>query len=341
MRPRSCASPHDRVAVRPGSAPPAATPPMRKRWFLGLVATLALYLGLSLWFGVAGVLRSLGTLPWWCWVLVPVLVTAGYLLLFQRWQFYLRQLGHPLAWRPSSRIYVAGLALVAAPGRSGEALRGLWLQRRHGIPLQVGVGVTLAERVTDLAGALLVLAWGLGGRILPALVVGGGTLAIGAWLLTHPAALRRLEGFLDRLPAHRRWHGLTRLLREALGAAGRLRRLLRPWPLLAGTALAAVVWLIEAAALMGLLQLQGDPLALTQAAVIRTAMALGGVLSFLPAGVGTAEATAIGLAVAFGVDRPAALAVTLVLRVCTVLLPTAVGLVALGRQGDGDGAMPA
>ncbi len=314
---------------------------MKKRWFLGLVATLALYLGLSIWFGFANVMRSLGALPWWCWLLVPAMVAVGYLLLFQRWQFYLRQLGQPLAWRPSSRIYVAGLALVAAPGRSGEALRGLWLQRRHGIPMQVGVGVTLAERVTDLAGALLVLAWGLGGRILPALVAGGGTLAIGAWLLTHPAALRRLEAFLDRLPAHRRWHGLTRLLREALGAVGRLRRLLRPWPLLVGTALAALVWLIEASALMGLLQLQGDPLALSQAAVIRTAMALGGVLSFLPAGVGTAEATAIGLAVAFGVERPAALAVTLVLRVCTVLLPTAVGLVVLGRHRDDGEAMAA
>ena len=313
---------------------------MKKRWFLGLVATLVLYLGLSFWFGIANVMRSLAALPWWCWVVVPALVALGYLLLFQRWQFYLRQLGHPLPWPPSSRIYAAGLSLVAAPGRSGEALRGLWLQRRHGIPLQVGMGVTLAERGTDLAGALLVLAWGLGGRVLPALLAGGGTLAFGAWLLTHPAALRRLEAFLDRLPAHRRWRGLTRLLREALGAVSRLRQLLRPWPLLVGTALAALVWLIEASALMGLVQALGDPLALTQAAVIRTAMALGGVLSFLPAGVGTAEATAIGLAVAFGVDRSAALAVTLVLRVCTVLLPTAVGLLVLGRHGEGEGVGP-
>ena len=313
---------------------------MKKRWFLGLVATLVLYLGLSFWFGIANVMRSLAALPLWCWVVVPALVALGYLLLFQRWQFYLRQLGHPLPWPPSSRIYAAGLSLVAAPGRSGEALRGLWLQRRHGIPMQVGVGVTLAERVTDLAGALLVLAWGLGGRVLPALLAGGGTLAFGAWLLTHPAALRRLEAFLDRLPAHRRWRGLTRLLREALGAVSRLRQLLRPWPLLVGTALAALVWLIEASALMGLVQALGDPLALTQAAVIRTAMALGGVLSFLPAGVGTAEATAIGLAVAFGVDRSAALAVTLVLRVCTVLLPTAVGLLVLGRHGEGEGVGP-
>ena len=68
---------------------------MQKRWFLGLVATLVVCLGLSFWFGFANVLRSLGALPWWCWVVVPAQVTLGYLLLFQRWQFYLRQLGHP------------------------------------------------------------------------------------------------------------------------------------------------------------------------------------------------------------------------------------------------------
>ena len=66
---------------------------MKKRWFLGLVATLVLYLGLSFWFGIANVMRSLAALPWWCWVVVPALVALGYLLLFQRWQFYLRQLG--------------------------------------------------------------------------------------------------------------------------------------------------------------------------------------------------------------------------------------------------------
>jgi uncharacterized membrane protein YbhN (UPF0104 family) len=305
---------------------------MRKRWLVGLVATLLLYLGLSLWFGLRNVLRSLGMLPWWCWLLVPALVTLGYLLLFQRWQFYLRRLGFPLPWRPSAGIYGAGLSLVAAPGRSGEALRGLWLHRRHGVPMQVGVGVTLAERVTDLAGALLVLSWGLGGRVLPALLTGAGTLAIGAWLLTHPAALRRIEAGLDRLPAHRQWRRLTRLLRGALGSVARLRQLLRPWPLLVGTGLASLVWMIEAGALLSLFQLQGDGLVLSQAAVIRTAMALGGLLSFLPAGIGTTEATAIGLAVAFGAGRPSALAATLVLRLGTVVLPTAVGLVVLARH---------
>ena len=54
----------------------------------------------------------------------------------------------------------------------------------------------------------------------------------------------------------------------------------------------------------------------------------------------TPDMLAIALAVAFGVHRSAALPLTLVLRVCTVLLPTAVGLLVLGRHGEGEGVGP-
>jgi uncharacterized membrane protein YbhN (UPF0104 family) len=130
---------------------------MSKRWLLGLLAGLLLYLGLGVWFGLSSLTSSLGRMAWWWWLLAPATVVLAHGLLFGRWQAYLAQLGHPLAWRPSGAIYGAGLSLIAAPARSGEALRGLWLQRRHGTPLAVGVGITLAERLTDLASALLKL----------------------------------------------------------------------------------------------------------------------------------------------------------------------------------------
>jgi len=126
---------------------------MSKRWLLALVAALVIYLGLGLGFGLRDLGSTLQRLPLWWWLLAAAAALLSHGLLFQRWQFYLRRLGFPLAWRPSVRIYAAGLALIAAPGRSGEALRGLWLQRRHGFPLQVGVGITLAERLADLASA--------------------------------------------------------------------------------------------------------------------------------------------------------------------------------------------
>jgi uncharacterized membrane protein YbhN (UPF0104 family) len=306
---------------------------MRRRWLLGLVAVLLVYLGLGLVFGLRDLGSSLSRLPLWWWLLAAAVTLLGHLLLCRRWQFYLHCLGYPLEWRASARIYGAGLALIAAPGRSGEALRGLWLQRRHGFPLQVGVGVTLAERLADMAGALLVLSWGLGQQVWAAVLVGWAALAAGGWLLTHPGVLQRLERGLDHLPLHR-WRGLIRLLRAALLTMARVRQLMRPRPLLVGTLLASVCWLLEAGVLHGLYAALGTSMGWPQAAVIRTATGLGGVLSLLPAGLGTSEATAIGLAVAYGAGRSDALAVTLMLRFATLAVPCLLGVVILLRQRD-------
>ena len=307
---------------------------MSQRWLLALVAALAIYLGLGLTFGIQDLGSSLSRLPAWWWPLAAAVALGSHLLLFQRWHFYLRQLGFALPLPASARIYGAGLALIAAPGRSGEALRGLWLQRRHGFALQVGVGITLAERLTDLASALLVLSWGLGQRVGVAVLVGLTVLGAGGWLLSHPLLLAKLERALERLPLQRRWHGLIRLLREGLLSMGRMRQLMKPWPLLVGTLLAAGAWLGEATLLMGLYGALGSPLSLEQTAVVRTATGLGGVLSLLPAGLGTSEATAIGLAMAYGAQRSQALAATLILRIATLAIPCALGTWALLLQPD-------
>jgi uncharacterized protein (TIRG00374 family) len=196
------------------------------------------------------------------------------------------------------------------------------------------VGITLAERLADLASALLVLSWGLGRQVWSAALVGGVVLGAGGWLLTHPRVLQRLERGLERLPMHRRWQGLIRLLREALLAMGRMRTLMKPKPLLVGTLLACACWLLEAGLLVGLYGALGVAIDWRQAAVIRTATGLGGVVSLLPAGLGTSEATAIGLAMLYGAGRSQALAATLVLRLCTLALPCLIGVVALMRQPD-------
>ena len=303
---------------------------------LVLLATALLVYGLlGLAVGWAAVSQELTALGAPLWLLAVLVVTAGYGLLFVRWQVLLRCLGHPLAVRPSGAIYLAGLGLIAAPARSGEALRGLWLQRRHQIPLRIGVAATAAERLLDLTSALLVLAWGLGlaqQRAALALVL----LALGAlaWVLSHPAALRRLERAIGLLPLGRRWHGLHRVLREGVQALAALRTLLRPAPIAWGLLLTTAVWLLESSLVLQLLRQLGAAVSLEQASVLRTATSLGGVLSLLPAGLGTSELTSVGLAVLYGASQSTALALTVVLRLVTLLLPSAVGATSLALQPD-------
>ena len=307
---------------------------MGRRWLFGLVAALAIYLGLTTAFGIQEVSATLGKLPLHWWILAPAICLGGHLLLLGRWCYYLSQLGFPLRLKPAAKIYAEGLALIAAPGRSGEAVRGVWLQRRHGFPVTVGVGITLAERLADLASALLVLSLGLKQHAWTAMLIFLAFIGICCWVVTHPRVIRRLEHWLERLPRHQRWNQLIRLLREGLLAMNRVRQLMKPKPLIVGTLLASICWMLEAGLLLALYQSLGTDLSLHQTAVIRTATGLGGVISLLPAGLGTSEATSIGLAMLYGADRSQALAVTMLLRLSTLVIPCLVGVLAMisGRE---------
>jgi len=100
---------------------------------------------------------------------------------------------------------------------------------------------------------------------------------------------------------------------------------MKPKPLIIGLLLSASAWMLEAWMLKNIFQLIGTNLTLSQSAAIRTISSLAGVFSLLPAGLGTSEISAIGMALFFGASRPQALTATLILRISTVLVPFIVG----------------
>lgn len=93
---------------------------MRRRWLFGLVAALAIYLGLTTAFGIQEVSATLGQLHWRWWILAPAICLGSHLVLIGRWSYYLRQLGFPLSLKPAAKIYAAGLALIAAPAAAAR-----------------------------------------------------------------------------------------------------------------------------------------------------------------------------------------------------------------------------
>ena len=88
------------------------------------------YLGFALWSGWQDVLTALGKVGAMGVAAALSLSLCNYGLRFCRWQAYLRALDHPVPWRPSLGIYIAGFALTTTPGKAGEALRGVLLKRR-------------------------------------------------------------------------------------------------------------------------------------------------------------------------------------------------------------------
>ena len=299
------------------------SPHHRRALTLSISLAALLYLGFVLFAdrtAVFAALRRVG-LP----VLLAIfgLSLLNYLLRFWRWQRYIAAFGHILPWWRHGLYYLAGFILTVTPGKAGEAVRSLYLHR-HGVSYAQSLAALFVERLLDVLAmsllALLILlarpdyawlvavAWAL-------------TLALG-WLVTRAWLPERLRAWGD---GHRYGHQFERLARLLDSAA----TLLRPGYFLFGLGLGVLSWGLEGLSLYWIAREVGVGISLGTGIGIYAIAVLAGALSFLPGGLGGAEAVMGVLLVAFGADGAAAVAITLLCRIATLWFAVALGGVAV------------
>lgn len=297
-----------------------------------LCGTLALasllYLGALVHAGTAQTLEALALIG------LPALALAAGLSLLSllprclRWQVLLRWSGHALPWRLGGRIYLAGLALSATPGKLGETLRSALLAP-HGVPLQRSLAAFVADRGSDVIGVALlgVLGgWLSGARqgLLEnlALALTAGSLLL-AWLLRS----RRLE----------RWLG------AASPGPGRLARA-RTWLLTGGrdwaalwsvrrlavcVSLAMLAYGLQGLIFAGLVQRVAPEIGTATCLALLSNAILIGAASMLPGGLGAMESALVVQLLALHLNWPEAVAAVLAMRLCTLWLVWLLGLTAM------------
>ncbi len=215
-----------------------------------------------------------------------------------------------MPWRGSLAVFTAGLTMTITPAKLGELLKCALLHRSYGVPVRRSAPVVLAERVTDASGVVvLALVAGAGTRSWPLLVAA--FVGIGLVIVVVRSPL------LDRI--------------AFFGEATEASRTLLTTGLLVGmTLLSAVSWFCEGlAAYVCVRGLQLD-LSLADTIVAFSLGSLAGAASFLPGGLGVAEASMTGLIRALGdVSRAAAAAATVLIRLATLWYGVALGLIGL------------
>ena len=250
------------------------------------------------------------------------LASLNYLLRFLRWAYYLRALNLYVPLPLSVLVFLSGLALSVTPGKVGEVLKSYLLRDRAGVPVSASAPAVLMERLTDVVAVVSLGLTGL--ALLPPLVSGAlaATLLLcaGVFLL---AASRNADG-LARLPVLRRWERELQVSKEGF------RRLALPRPLAVAVALGALAWFSEGLALWVALQGLGAEVNLFRALPIYAAATLVGALSALPGGLVGTEGAMVALLQQAGLDRGAASAGTLLVRLATLWLAVGIGLAALG-----------
>ncbi len=290
---------------------------------LGLVATA--YAAALAFFGEASPTAALTALFSFTGLAAAALCLLNYLLRGLRWRSWMALYQRPLGVLDGLRLYVAGYALTPTPGNVGEAVRGLWLVSQ---PLGTAQSLAIfgAERLADLLCLLLMAlpalawlwwhsaqgltAWGLGfwGWSVGLLVVA----ALGLWMFFVVARrIVRQPSWAARLAwLHEAWHCLAH----------------QPWRWLA---LTLTAWAAQGLAVALLCRAAGLDLSAWLAASFYALAMVGGALSALPAGLGGTEAVLVALLVGKGAAVGTAVALTVLVRLLTLWLAVALGLLAL------------
>jgi uncharacterized membrane protein YbhN (UPF0104 family) len=306
---------------------PAPRLPVKKLLLvLGLVATA--YAVALAFFGEASPAVAFQGLFSLTGLAAATLCLLNYLLRGLRWRGWMAHYQRPLGVLEGLRLYVSGYALTPTPGNVGEAARGLWLVRQ---PLSTAQSLAIfgAERLADLLCLLLMalpalgwlawlkwrsdwglMAWGLSfwgwstGLLAVAVLGLMAIVVVVRRILARPQSAERLAWL------HEAWHCLAH----------------QPWRWLA---LTLAAWVAQGAAVALLCRAAGLDLSAWLAAGFYALAMVGGALSALPAGLGGTEALLVLLLVGQGAAVGTAVALTVLVRLLTLWLAVALGLLAL------------
>jgi len=299
----------------------------RFRALLLIVLLSALgYLAFSIWGGWHEVVAAMVRVGFVGTLLALSLSLVNYGIRFIRWQKYLELLGHRVHTPESLRIYIAGFGLTILPGKAGETIRSVFL-KNHGISYPESLAAFFSEHFANLIVLMLLAAIGLWiyPQAQPLVVVLAAIIMAGLFILQQTKWLQALRVMAqNKLPAR-----LAHLVTSSIEIVLHSGRCFSLPMLLYGISMGMVAWGAEGLAFYYIMNILGSDLSLSVALFIYAFSMLVGALSFLPGGLGGAEATMVALLMLNDVPQPQAVAATVLIRLATLWFAVALGVIAL------------
>lgn len=263
-------------------------------------------------------------------ILVALLLSLfSFGLRFLRWQLFLKVLGHSIPWRPSLRIYIAGFSLTITPGKSGEALRSIFL-KDHNVPFRKSFGAFFSERFSDLIAVIVLASSGLwmhpDGR--PILILVAGFVIFLLYAIQKETWLRAIENWVRKTLPQRFSH----IIEFSLEMLIAFRSCFAPQILISGMILGVLAWGAQGLALYYILEKLNFNIDVISSLFIYGFSLLVGALTLLPGGLGGTEVTMVKLLTLHNVSASGAVAVTLIIRLATLWFSVILGIIALPKK---------
>lgn len=316
----------DETELKRIGTPRALLARMIRPLILSVAGGIAVYVAIVLIGDRERIFDAIGRIDSVGWLVLIGFSVANYFFRFLRWHWYITVFGGRVPFWRDLWIYLAGFAFVTSPGKAGEAVRSIYLLP-YGVPMSASLAAFMIERYMDLL-AILALSmltalhfeesrWLLALAAVAAVVLF--SVYRGTWMLDLIEAVARTLGwsFLKR--------GLAALRRFQRDAA----TLLRARVFYGALAIGLVAWAAEGVGFSVMLDYLAVDIALPTAIGIYSISILAGAMSFIPGGIGSAEAVMTLLLVLMGVDTMTAVSAAIICRLATLWLAVLIGMVAL------------
>jgi uncharacterized membrane protein YbhN (UPF0104 family) len=300
---------------------------------MAVAASVAVYVVLGVYADFQSLRASLRSFPWQTVPVILLLTLGNYGGRLVKWHWYLRLVGSQIRPYDSARVFGVGMTMVLTPGKAGELLKAYMVRNVAGTPMRLTTPAVLAERLTDglamaLLGGLGLLAYGDADLVR---VIGAAIAVMVAAVVIvqfRPFALFVL-GLGARLPLVRPHAASVLDFYESSYV------LLRPRILLVAVLIGCVSWSMEGLAYYMVVVGVGATPGLETAAgalfVFSLSAIIGAVIA-TPGGLGGTEASLVALSQrTLGLERAAATAASLIIRLATLWFGVAIGLVCLAR----------
>tara|TARA_B110000014_G_scaffold263183_1_gene259111 strand:+ start:396 stop:1337 length:942 start_codon:yes stop_codon:yes gene_type:complete len=258
--------------------------------------------------------------------IIIALVVSSWIIVYFRWNLMLKHLGYNIPHKINFQIYLVGGALGITPGKIGELYKTQILKDKFNIPRAKTFSLFILEKLFDVGGALVVTCFGI--WFIPELgylsVIGLIFVLIGFKILSSKIFFNRFLGFFERIKFFKTY------LQSLSSSHDTFLDLLQKKNIFLFSSLSISYWIIIGTAAFFVVQGLGFiEIPFMNMLSIYSSSLIVGAISFIPAGIGIAEGSLIGLFTIQNVELSNAIVAVVLIRLFTLWFSTIAGFIAI------------
>lgn len=257
---------------------------------------------------------------------IILLVPCGWISLYFRWYLLLKNLNVKLPHRKNFEIYMAGFPLGITPGKLGELIKSQILKEKFDTPRKITLPLILIERLYNVIGIVIVSLLGVlyFQFSLYVLVITIILLLITFFVISNKSLFTKLITWTSKKKF------FVKYTQSLFDSYDIIRKSTRGMISIYAAILSVLYWFFESLAVYFVLLAFGiNNLNFLAVVTTYTTAIILGVMSFLPAGIGVAEGSLVGLLSIQGLEISTTLVLVILIRFFTLWYAVIVGLVTM------------